>query len=89
MNWVWSTILLLIYCLMLYQDFKYRGITKLIFPVLFGIQIYLGIKHWGSKEYVEIVSVNLMILIVQLGVMLLYYKIRGCLLYTSPSPRDA
>lgn len=77
MELVLNIIIVLLLITLIYQDFKYRSVWWLIFPILIISQSFLSYLLIGWEELCWNTSVNLMLLALQFLVLTLYFSFRN------------
>lgn len=71
-----SLILVLLYGVMCFQDFKYRGISWYLFPVAAGVSIFFALEQIDWQGFGMHFMWNMAFVILQLLLLSLYFSIR-------------
>ncbi len=73
MEWIFHIALVLILVIAFYQDWKYRAISWLVFPVLLSVAFVL---FWLSQLALNTVVFNIVFLTVIIGSLFLYVSVK-------------
>jgi len=68
--------LLIVFLVIVYQDFKEYSISWFVIPLVFGLFLVKGIYLLGIKESLRSIVFNLAFITIQLGGLIIYYSLK-------------
>ena len=69
-------VLIAILGVVIYQDFRFRAVSWVVFPVLLAAAVALGLRQTGSAELLESSIINLGVLALMFAGLTIYFSIR-------------
>jgi hypothetical protein len=67
----------LVLAIIFYEDLRHRAVHWFWFPVLFGTFFLYSVQWLPWKEWLVVLGINLVFLLLQLGLITLYFSLRN------------
>lgn len=68
---------ILVFSVMLYQDFRLREISWILFPVLAIIVIFIATLELSIKTFISFTVFNIVFITIQLAVLAIYFSLKN------------